>query len=98
MSRLGSQQKPVPPNVFLDILMHPSVQPPTEEDIVVPDPELALVAALHATPAWVTPYLEYKTRGVLPADEFLARQIVRRSKSFVIINGELHRLSPTGIF
>src|SRR3954462_5353332 len=89
---------PVPPNVFLDVLTKPSVQPPTEKDIVEPDPEPALVAAIHATPSWVVPYLDYKTRGILPSDEILARQIVRRSKSFVLINGELHRRSPTDVF
>ena len=73
LSRLGSQRKPVPPNVFLDVLMHPSVQPPMEEDIAVPDPDPALVAAIHATPSWVTPYLDYKTRGILLEDELLAR-------------------------
>ena len=39
LSRLGSQRKPVPPNVFLDILHNPSVKIPTEEELVIPDPE-----------------------------------------------------------
>ena len=58
LCRLGAQQKPVPPNVFLDILTHPSVQTPVVEDIAIPDPEPTLVAALHATPSWVVPYLD----------------------------------------
>src|SRR4051812_28349315 len=98
LSRLGSQQKPVPPNVFLDVLSKSSVQPAAEQDIAEPDPETALMATIHATPDWVVPYLDYKTRGILPPNEILARQIVRRSKSFVLINGELHRRSPTDVF
>src|ERR1041385_6893443 len=43
LSRLGSQRKPVPPNVFLDVLTKPSAQIPTEQDIAEPDPEPALV-------------------------------------------------------
>ena len=39
LSRLGSQCKPVPHNVFLDILNNPSVKLPTEEDLAIPDPE-----------------------------------------------------------
>ena len=39
LSRLGSQRKPVPPNVFLDVLHNPSVKVPTEEDLAIPDPE-----------------------------------------------------------
>ena len=95
---MGSQRKPVPPNTFLDVLHNPSVKLPTEEDLDVPDPEAQLVAALHVIPDWTLPYLAYMTRGELPEDETLARQIVRRSKSMTIVNGELHHLSVTSAF
>ena len=88
----------MPPNVFLDILHNPSVKLPTEEDLAIPDPEAQLVAALHAIPDWTVPYLAYMTRGELPEDETLARQITRRSKSMTIVNGELHHRSVTGAF
>ena len=84
LSRLGSQRKPVPPNTFLDVLYNPSVKLPTEEDLAVPDPEARLVAALHIIPDWTMPYLAYMTRGDLPEDETLARQITRRSKSMML--------------
>src|SRR6187399_1438520 len=80
LSRLGSQRKPVPPNVFLDILNNPSVKLPTEEDLSIPDQEAQLVVALHTIPDWRVPYLAYMTRGELPEDETLARKITRRSK------------------
>ena len=73
LSRLGSQRKPVPPNVFLDVLHNPSVKLPCEEDLAVPDPEAQLVAALHVVPDWTVPYLAYMNRGELPDDEVLAR-------------------------
>ena len=56
------------------------------------------MAALHAIPDWTVPYLAYMTRGELPEDETLARQITRRSKSMTIVNGELHHCSVTGVF
>ena len=90
LSRLGSQRKPVPPNTFLDVLHNLSIKVPTEEELAVPDPEAQLVAALHVIPDWTVPYLAYMTRGELPKDETLARQIVRRSKSMTIVHGELH--------
>ena len=77
LSRLGSQRKPVPPNVFLDVLHNPSVKLPTEEDLAIPDPEAALVAAIHTIPDWTVPYLAYLSRGELPTEELLARQIIR---------------------
>ena len=39
LSRLGSQRKPVPPNVFLDVLHNPSVKLPLEEDLSIPNLE-----------------------------------------------------------
>ena len=98
LSRLGSQRKPVPPNTFLDVLHNPSVQLPTEDDLAIPDPEAQLVAALHIIPDWTVPYLAYMNWGELPDDEILARQIVRRSKSMVVHNGELHHCSVSGAF
>ena len=56
------------------------------------------MAALHAILDWTVPYLAYMTRGELPEDETLARQITRRSKSMTIVNGELHHRSVTGAF
>ena len=46
---------------------------------------------------WRTPYLDYLHREVLPTDKMKARQLTRRTKSFVIIEGELYRRSHTGI-
>ena len=88
----------MPPNVFLDILHNPSVNIPTEEDLAIPDPEAQLVAVLHAILDWTVPYLAYMTWGELPEDEVLARQIIRRSKSMTIVNGELHHCSVSGAF
>ena len=62
LSWLGSQRKPVPPNVFLDVLHNPSVKIPTEEDLAIPDLEAQLVAALHVIPDWTIPYLACMTR------------------------------------
>ena len=88
----------MPPNTFLDILHNPSVKLPTEEDLAVPDPEAQLVAALHTILDWTVPYLAYMTRGELPEDETLARQMTRWSKSMTIVNGEIHHCNVTWAF
>ena len=98
LSQLRSQRKPVPPNIFLDILHNPSVKLPIEEDLAIPDLEAQLVAALHVILDWTVPYLAYMTRGELPEEETLARQITRRSKSMTLVNGELQRCSITCVF
>ena len=56
------------------------------------------MAALHVIHDWTVPYLAYMTRGELPEDQTLARQITRRSKSMTIVKGELHKCSVTGVF
>ena len=72
---------------------------PSEEELAFPDPpNEELVAVLRAVPTWTEPYLTFLTRGELPSDEVLKRRIVRRSKSYTIINGELYKRSTTGIF
>jgi hypothetical protein len=48
-----------------------------EEGLAVPDPEAALVAAVHAIPDWTVPYLAYLSHGELPAEEIVTRQIIR---------------------
>ena len=75
-----------------------SIKLPTEEDLAVPDPEAQLVVPLHVILDWTVPYMAYMTRGELPEDETLARQITHRSNSMTIVNGELHKCSVTRVF
>jgi hypothetical protein len=46
---------------------------------------------------WTKPYLAYLMRGELPEDPIHRRQVMRRSKAFTIINGELYKRSTTGV-
>jgi hypothetical protein len=46
---------------------------------------------------WTKPYLAYLLRGELPEDHIHRRQVMRRSKAFTIINGELYKRSTTGV-
>jgi hypothetical protein len=58
-----------------------------EEPVAEPDPPTD----------WRTPYLDCLIREVLPADKMEARRLVRRAKSFAIIEGELYKRSHTKI-
>jgi hypothetical protein len=46
---------------------------------------------------WTKPYLAYLMPGELPEDPIHRRQVMRRSKAFTIINGELYKRSTTGV-
>jgi len=52
---------------------------------------------LVINPDWIVPYIAYILRKELPEDEEEARQIVRRSKAFTVIKGQLFRQSATGV-
>ena len=98
LSRLGSQRRPVPTNVFLEELHSATVKPPTEEEIAHPDPASTIVAALRVIPEWTEPYLNFLTTGLLPESEVAARQVIRRAKAYTVINDELYKRSVIGIF
>ena len=46
---------------------------------------------------WHVQYLDWMIRGVLPSDRDQARCLARRAKSFVLIDNELHKRSPSGV-
>jgi hypothetical protein len=57
--------------------------------------ETAAIMLLEAV--WTKPYLAYLMQGELPEDPIHRRQIMRRSKAFMIINGELYMCSTSGV-
>jgi hypothetical protein len=59
-------------------------------------PKEAAIIMLVET-IWTKPYLAYLARGELPEDPIHHRQVMRRSKAFTIINGELYKRSTTGV-
>jgi hypothetical protein len=63
----------------------PSPTPTTgTEDLSKETTTVMLIEAV-----WTKPYLAYLIRGKLPEDTIHRQQIMRRSKAFTIINGEL---------
>ena len=46
---------------------------------------------------WRTQYLDWMIRGILPSDRAQARRLSRRTKSFVLIDDELYKRSPSGV-
>ena len=69
-----------------------------EEDLGCPDRVSDLVAHIHEMPEWTEPYIAFLLRGELPPQEVIARQIQRRAKAYMVIDTELYKRSPTGVF
>ena len=63
----------------------PDVMELEEDPAIEPDP-LA---------DWRTPYLDYLLREALSTDKTKARRLMCHAKSFVLVEGELYKRSPT---
>ncbi|XP_066354873.1 uncharacterized protein [Miscanthus floridulus] len=68
---------------------------PTEPEVmeIVEDP----AAEPDPLPDWRIPYLNYLVHRALPASRTEARRLTHRAKSFVLLDQELYKRSPTGI-
>ncbi|XP_020157242.1 uncharacterized protein [Aegilops tauschii subsp. strangulata] len=110
LEKIGSTRKPIPSNVFLELLHSSPVQedpftkeppqpisPTNPTEVEVPTVIDLVMEILVITPDWTVPYITYLLRQGLPEDEVEARQIVRRSKAFIVIGGQLYRESVTGV-
>ena len=74
----------------------PRADPPTAPS----DPEVIELEedpAVEADPLddWRMPYLDYLLHNTLPTDKTEARRLTRRTKSFILIEGELYKWSHT---
>jgi hypothetical protein len=54
-----------------------------------PEPEVVMIVKVR----WMQPYLAYMINEILPKDVVEARRIMRRSKAFVVVKGELYKKS-----
>ena len=110
LAKIGSKREAIPSGVFLEHIHTPSVKedPFTEEapqpksitnptEVEVPAVVNLIMEALVITPDWTVPYIAYILRKELPEDEEEAPQIVRQSKAFTVIKGQLYRESATGV-
>ena len=74
-----------------------------------PDPEVSVAheqeamdiesepPALDDSPDWRYPLLQRLINGTLPPDQAKARRVARRAKTFLLLDGEMYKRSPSGI-
>ena len=111
LAKLGSTRGQIPPGIYLEHLHSPTVKedPFLEADPdMLPDKNIPNKEDIPAVvdmvfdvevipPEWTLPILAYLQKQELPDDEIEAKQIVRKSKSYSVINGELYRNSITHV-
>ena len=67
------------------------------ETTSVDEAEAMEVDEASASRDWRVQYLDWMIRGDLPSNRAQARRLARRAKSFVLIDNELHKRSPSGV-
>ena len=53
--------------------------------------------APNDSPDWRYPLLQRLVDGTLPRDQAEARRVARRAKTFVLLDGEMYKRSPSGV-
>jgi hypothetical protein len=112
LANIGSQCLPIPPGVFLEEIIERSIKgsknstprEPSQHPVTgsgagkpgtesIAEPE----GVMMIEETWMQPYLAYMMNKTLPKDTVKARRIIRRSKAFVILQGNLYKKSITGV-
>jgi hypothetical protein len=90
LSKLCSTRAQVPAGVFLHELHAPSIPEPapTTTD---PAPSLAGQEVMMIAVDWRQPFIDYIREQKVPTDKNLAKQLVRRAKSYVLVGDKLYR-------
>jgi hypothetical protein len=111
LANIGSQCLPIPLGVFWEEIIKRSIQNTkysglkkqktqkedsgavtvAEEDSLEPEEVMMVKVTL------MQPYLAYRLHKTLPEDIVEARRIVRRSRAFVVIKGELYKKNISGV-
>ena len=89
LSKLGSSRTAIPPGVFVQDLLAPSIK---EDKEVPPTDQLVLAVPLMAAD-WREQFIKYLTSADVPANKTETECLIRRSKHYVLVDGNLMRKS-----
>ncbi len=90
LSKLGSTRAQVLVGVFVHELHAPSIPEPAPQTTVPAHPpagqEVMMIDA-----DWRQPFLEYLSEQKVPTDKNLAEQLIRRAKSYILVEDKLYK-------
>ena len=88
LSKLGSSHAAIPPGVFVQDLLAPSIKEDEEVEEVPPAEQLVL-AVPSSVADWREQFIKYLTSAKVPADKTKTECLVHRSKLYVLVDGNL---------
>ena len=92
LSKLGSSRAAIPPGVFVQDLPAPSIKEDKEVEEVAPAEQLVLAVPSPVTD-WREQFIKYLTSAEVPIDKTETESLIRRSKHYVLVDGNLMRKS-----
>jgi hypothetical protein len=94
LSKLGSTHAQVPVGVFVHELHAPSIPEPapTTTDPAPPQPGQKV---MMIDVDWRQPFINYIREQKVPYDKNMAKQLVCRAKTYVLVRDKLYRLGAT---
>jgi hypothetical protein len=88
LAKLGSNRTKVPPGVFIEKLLAPSIKQPDEITLELPALNTQI---LVITLSWTQAFIDYIKENKLSANKEEATRVVRRSKNYVLVGNKLYR-------
>jgi hypothetical protein len=90
LSKLGSTRTQVPAGVFFHELHAPSIPEPAPPTTVLAHPP-ASQEVMMIDVDWRQPFIDYLSEQKVPSNKNLAEQLIRRAKSYVLVEDKLYR-------
>jgi ribonuclease HI len=108
LANIGSQCLAIPPGVFWEEISERSTKPTkpkkkekdekpsgATKETLEEEEEQELVMMVQIP--WMQAYISYILRKTIPDDPVEARRVIRRSKAFTVVKGELYKRSISGV-
>ncbi|XP_066324337.1 uncharacterized protein [Miscanthus floridulus] len=92
LSKIGSSGIKIPPGVFVQDLLVPSIKEEKEVQEIPPVKQLVLIVPLP-TADWREQFIKYLTNAEVPTDKIETEYLTRRSKHYMLVDGNLMRKS-----
>jgi hypothetical protein len=90
LSKLGSTRAQVPAGVFVHELHVPSIPEPASPTTVPANP-VAGQEVMMIDLDWRQPFIDYLSEQKVPSDKNSAEQLIRHTKSYVLIGDKLYK-------
>jgi ribonuclease HI len=90
LSKLGSTRAQVPTSVFVHELHAPSIPEPTPSTTDPAHPQAGQEVVMIDVD-WRQPFIDYLREQKVPSDKNLAKKLIRRAKSYVLVGDKLYR-------